>query len=250
MSNIETQSGPGLILIFFKICDSSKISQKSLECWVDQEYVPALLATGATKTAWLYKAANANYDKQQLVVCKVSDLASIQAGQLQDAAKANKLSLFEGSVNDSVEFDTRIYSFVQLYETAKQDEGRFYAVIQAKKGQRLISHPVDLAPSILLAMMQPAQGGESELDAWYRDEHNQQMSEQPGWWRTTRYNLLYQGSSISQKSEELPFLAIHEFGEDNQLGKDVKALEPVSDWTKKLMSEAISIDAAIYHKQR
>jgi hypothetical protein len=132
MSNIETQSGPGLILVFFKICDSSKISQKSLEHWVDQEYVPALLATVPTKTAWLYKAANANYDKQQLVVCKVSDLASMQAGQLQDAAKTNKLSLFKGSVQDSVEVDTRTYSFVQLYETAKQDEGKLYAVIQTK----------------------------------------------------------------------------------------------------------------------
>jgi hypothetical protein len=102
----------------------------------------------------------------------------------------------------------------------------------------------------MLAMMQPRQGGEADLDAWYRDEHNQQMSEEPGWWRTTRYSLLYQVSSSGRESEKLSFLAVHEFGEGNTLGKDVKALEPISDWTKKLMSEAKAIDAAIYHKQR
>ena len=102
----------------------------------------------------------------------------------------------------------------------------------------------------MLAMMQPAQGGEADLDAWYRDEHNQQMSEQPGWWRTTRYSLLHQQSNDGKESEKLSFLATHEFGEGNQLGTEVKALEPISDWTKKVMSEAKAIDAAIYHKQK
>jgi hypothetical protein len=98
-------------------------------------------------------------------------------------------------------------------------------------------------------MMQPAKGGDSDLDAWYRDEHNQQMSEQPGWRRTTRFNLLHQLASSGQKSEELSFLAIHEFGNDNKLGTTVQALEPISDWTKKVMGEAKMIDAAIYYKQ-
>jgi hypothetical protein len=102
----------------------------------------------------------------------------------------------------------------------------------------------------MLAMMQPGEGGEADLDAWYRNEHNQQMSEQPGWLRTTRFSLLGQHSSGDHTSEELSFLAIHAFDESNQLGTEVKAIEPMSDWTKKVMSEAKAIDAAIYHKQR
>jgi hypothetical protein len=97
-------------------------------------------------------------------------------------------------------------------------------------------------------MMQPAEGGESDLDAWYRDEHNQQMSEQPGWRRTTRFSLLHQHVSGGQKSEELSFLAIHEFEKNNKLGTTVQALEPISDWTKKVMGDAKAIDAAIYCK--
>jgi len=99
-------------------------------------------------------------------------------------------------------------------------------------------------------MMQPRTGGEADLDAWYREEHNQQMSEQPGWWRTTRYSLLSQDSSDGHYGSELSFLAVHEFREGNKLGQDVTALEPISDWTKKVMSEAKAIDAAIYHKQK
>lgn len=97
-------------------------------------------------------------------------------------------------------------------------------------------------------MMQPAAGGEADLDSWYRDEHNQQMSEQPGWKRTVRFSLLFQHSNAGKTSEELSFLAIHEFNKGNELGQDVKALEPISDWTKKVMSEAKAIDAGIYHK--
>jgi hypothetical protein len=102
----------------------------------------------------------------------------------------------------------------------------------------------------MLAMMQPSQGGEADLDAWYRDEHNEQMSKEPGYWRTLRFSLLHQHSSGDQQSERFSFLAIHDFGKDHKLGTDVSALEPISDWTKKVISEAKAIDAAIYHKQR
>ena len=98
--------------------------------------------------------------------------------------------------------------------------------------------------------MQPAPGGEADLDAWYREEHNEQMSQQPGWLRTCRYSLVAQQNSSNEakKEKEFSFLAIHEFEESNELGDTVKALEPVSEWTKKVMSEANGIDAAIYRR--
>ncbi|KAH7084952.1 hypothetical protein BKA63DRAFT_528813 [Paraphoma chrysanthemicola] len=229
MSDQQSWSGSGVILSFFKLRESSKVSEEALYTWFSEEFAPALLATGAVKSATLYKAANPNYDKQQLLLYNVSDLAAIQAGRLSDIARSSKLSLFEGSIDDHVEFEWRIYSFAQLYENAVQSE--------------------EAAPTIMLAMMQPAQGGEAELDAWYREEHNEQMSEQIGWLRTTRCSLLGQHSSSGQTSGELSFLAIHAFEQSNQLGIEVKALEPMSDWTKKVMSEAQAIDAAIYHKQ-
>lgn len=100
----------------------------------------------------------------------------------------------------------------------------------------------------MYAMMQPKAGGEAELDRWYREEHNPQMSEQPGWKRTVRYSLVLQRTNGSKKMEELPFLAIHEFDKENKLGQEPQALDPITDWTKKVMSEQKAIDAAIFLK--
>lgn len=96
--------------------------------------------------------------------------------------------------------------------------------------------------------MQPASGDEADLDAWYREEHNQQMSKQPGWKRTTRFNLLFQMRNDGNPPRGLDFLAIHEFGDGHKIGKDVEPLEPMTDWTKRCMSECKAIDAAVYHK--
>jgi hypothetical protein len=113
----------------------------------------------------------------------------------------------------------------------------------------------------MVALMQPSARGEDKPDKWYREEHNQQMSEQFGWRRTCRYSLLSSilfssfpesdsNSNLDGRREEkgLRFPAIHEFGEGEQLGEIVKAVEPVSAWTKKIMSEAVGIDAAIYRR--
>jgi hypothetical protein len=96
--------------------------------------------------------------------------------------------------------------------------------------------------------MEPQPGGEADLDAWYRDEHNQQMSEQPGWARTTRFSLLHQHKSDGKTVDAPSFLAIHEFGEGHKIGKDVEPLDPMTEWTKRCMSAAKAIDAAVYHK--
>ncbi|KAF2035553.1 hypothetical protein EK21DRAFT_53970 [Setomelanomma holmii] len=229
MPQQKTWSGSGVILSFFKLRNTAEISLETIEIWFNEEYFPALLGTGAITSAVLYKAANPSYDKQYLLVYDVPDLSSV-AGKIQLVERSSKQSLFKGIVDDYVDNERRIYTFLQLYETKQHDE--------------------DSPPAIMLAMMQPGEGKETDLDAWYRDEHNQQMSEQPGWLKTTRYSLLAQHSSTDQTSLELSFLAIHAFDKANQLGTEVKALEPMSNWTKKVMSEAKGIDAAIYHKQK
>lgn len=100
-----------------------------------------------------------------------------------------------------------------------------------------------------MAAMEPKEGGAADLDAWYREEHNEQMSKEPGWKRSTRFKLLYEHKN-EQPSDRgwFTFLALHEFGEGHQLGKEVVPLEPMSDWTKRVMGECKAIDAAIYNK--
>jgi hypothetical protein len=94
--------------------------------------------------------------------------------------------------------------------------------------------------------MQPAPGGEADLDAWYRDEHNEQMSLEPGYKRTTRWSLLHQNRHDEKPAGGLDFFAMHEFGEGNKIGKYVLPLDPMTDWTKKCMGECKAIDAAVF----
>jgi hypothetical protein len=243
-------TGPGTVLSFLKLRDPSNASQKALESRLAQNIVPELLMSDGVKSAWLYKAANSAYDKPYVVVYQLSSLASLKHAEAVDLEKASEFLPEDGSLDELVEIDTRVYSMVQAYEKITHGDGMCNSNTREWQKWRSNSRIADIAPIIMLAMMQPREGGEADLDAWYRDEHNEQMSEEPGWWRTTRYSLLNQHSSSLKESEKLSFLAIHEFGEGNTLGEDVKALEPISDWTKKLMSEAKAIDAAIYHKQR
>ncbi|KAJ4357867.1 uncharacterized protein N0V89_002444 [Didymosphaeria variabile] len=96
--------------------------------------------------------------------------------------------------------------------------------------------------------MQPAPGGEKDLDAWYREEHNEQMSKEPGYKRTTRYSPLFQTRNIGKPSG-LDFVAFHQFGEGHKIGTEVEPLEPMSNWTKRAMNNCTSIDAAVYRKK-
>ncbi|KAF2794664.1 hypothetical protein K505DRAFT_274721 [Melanomma pulvis-pyrius CBS 109.77] len=221
-------SGPGIIQSFITIPESSKLSQATLEKWLDEFYVPALIATGVVTSAWRFKAANSDFEKPLMSIYKIPELRDVQGGKLQDIKRTSDLFPTSGPLEDFVVSESRILALEQLYETTTQ--------------------PEDAATTIIHAAMEPGEDGEADLDAWYREEHNQQMSEQPGWKRTTRFNLLFQHRSDAKVSQRLSFLAIHEFGEGHKIGKDVEPLDPMTDWTKKAMSEAKSIEAAVYHK--
>lgn len=96
---------------------------------------------------------------------------------------------------------------------------------------------------VIVASMQPAEGGEEDLDQWYKQEHMKQVSDQPGWVRSSRYELVAQNPDKGAPK----FLALHEFEEGTLPGgTQVVAFEPVSDWTKKCMGSAKEIDAGKY----
>ncbi|KAI4960433.1 hypothetical protein J4E86_002055 [Alternaria arbusti] len=221
MAPSEPTTSAGVLLAFLK-----PTSAGGNEAQPDDKL--ALLSTAITgnvlgiKSATQYKAANAQYDKQHLFVCDTEDLARVNIKQM--------LKFLDGE-SAGGEWDVRTYSEVQIFGPAKSGEP---------------------ATTIMIALMQPSPTGAEDLDAWYREEHNQQTSEQPAWLRTCRYALVSQESGSSDeggKKQELSFLAIHEFGEGEQLGDTVKAFEPISEWTMKVMKDAVGIDAAIYRRK-
>ncbi|CAI6338231.1 unnamed protein product [Periconia digitata] len=223
-------SGPGIMQSFVTLKEGSKITQETLDRWFEEVYVPELIKTGIVTAASIWKAANPAYEKQNMILYEAPDLAPIKQGKLREDHVSRKSDMFptDGPVDDFVDVESRILAREEYYEIEKQ--------------------PKDVATTVIYAAMQPSPGGEVDLDKWYREEHNEQMSKEPGWKRTIRYRLLFQTRNDGKEAEGLDFLAIHEFDEKNKLGQNVQPLEPITDWTKKAMSECKSIDAAIYHK--
>ncbi|RMZ69442.1 Dimeric alpha-beta barrel [Pyrenophora seminiperda CCB06] len=174
-----------------------------------------LLSSPYSRAATQYKAANPSYNKQHLIVRPIDDVAIMKQ---------------ENEIPDQQD-NVRIYKQVQIYSKEKSDA---------------ISAPntPEPAPTLLLALMQPAPSGAADLDAWYRVEHNEQMSKEPGWLRTCRYEVVSHSSDDAEA--KMAFLALHGFGEGEVLGDTVQVLQPVSEWTKKVMRDAVGMDAAIY----
>jgi hypothetical protein len=101
----------------------------------------------------------------------------------------------------------------------------------------------------MLAGMQPKNGTATDMDNWYREEHLEQMSHEPGWKRANRYELIFQvkdDSGSTEAEDTTSFLTLYEFGENNKLGINVEVLNPMTDWTKKVIANTEKIEAGIY----
>jgi hypothetical protein len=116
-------SGPGIIQSFITIPEDSKLSEETLEKWLDNVYVPALIETGVVKSAWRYKAANPHSDKPLMSIYKIPELRDVQAGKLQDIKRTSDLFPTDKPLEDFVISESRILGLEQLYETTKQPEG-------------------------------------------------------------------------------------------------------------------------------
>ncbi|PVH94636.1 hypothetical protein DM02DRAFT_602184 [Periconia macrospinosa] len=211
-------SGAGIVQGFFSPKAGSELMQETLDEWFKEISVPSIVKENVVTLASTWKAANPAYPKQNMILYEMPDLAPMR----------ERLENYPTRADGNLETEFRILALEQYYETEK--------------------HPKDATTTIIYAAMQPGPGGEADLDRWYREEHNEQMSKEPAWKRTIRYRLLFQTRNDGKEPQGYDFLASHEFGEGNQLGKDVQPLQPMTDWTKKAMSECKAIDAAIYHK--
>lgn len=107
-----------------------------------------------------------------------------------------------------------------------------------------------MLPAIISGAIEPMDGGDEDLDNWYRKEHLQQATTQPGWKRTTRYNLLFQVRNVEgpQTAEDAPsWLALHEW-EQGYLKEEVQPFQPRTEWTKRVMENIKFGQAGNYEK--
>jgi len=104
----------------------------------------------------------------------------------------------------------------------------------------------------MVAEMEPQPDGHDELDRWYRDEHNEQMSIEPGYVRTTRYKLVHHVRKGGDTDTPVAptWLTLHEFDENNKLSVKVQALDPMTEWTKKILQTQKAAGGANYRTRK
>lgn len=120
-------SGPGIVQSFIKLRKDSQLSEEVLWKWWDGVYIPALLETGVVKSAWRWKAANQDYDKQHMIIYKIPEMAEVAAQKLRGVPRTSDMFPTSGPVDDFTELEVRCLTLTQLYETAKQPEGTRFA---------------------------------------------------------------------------------------------------------------------------
>ncbi|KXJ86580.1 hypothetical protein Micbo1qcDRAFT_236879 [Microdochium bolleyi] len=233
--------GPGLIYAQSHIT-SPELTPDTFDRWYASVHVPDVMATGVVSHAARWACTDDESAAQAdpyLATYRVPEMADLQGEAFKAIPMTHELLPGGGgekvdgrTVHDSVDIDTCFYELVEVYETEKHD-GAF-------------------ATHIISAGMTPKdQAASDDMDRWYREEHNEQMSLEPGWVRSSRYKLVFQIKSVgggSSRRDAPEWMTLHEFGEGNKLGTKVTALEPISEWTRKVMGDMKSIEAYVWKR--
>ena len=138
-------------------------------------------------------------------------------------------SLPEGGPSQKfIDFDTRFYQRVQVFE---------------KPGRQMSA---GIGRVIKSTAIQPGSGMDDQFNRWYAEEHLEQVSQMPGWGRSTRFELIFKVQSKDDpKQESAPkYLAIHEFEEGTKVQRMRK--EDWTEMTKKIVDSAVSVDEGTF----
>lgn len=100
--------------------------------------------------------------------------------------------------------------------------------------------------------MEPGPGAADDYDAYMREEHLAQFRPEPGWKRSRRYKLVLQVKGASNfgwgEGDATSWLALYDFDTNNKLGTTVQALDPITDWTKRIMGSSKKFEMGVFHK--
>ena len=88
-------------------------------------HIPGIVASSGIRSAWRWQAANPDYEKSNLVIYKLPDLAFLQSDEYKGAKEKIDTLPDADLIGQFVESETRLYQLVQLFETEEQPEGRY-----------------------------------------------------------------------------------------------------------------------------
>ncbi|OQN99438.1 hypothetical protein B0A48_14415 [Cryoendolithus antarcticus] len=101
---------------------------------------------------------------------------------------------------------------------------------------------------IVAVAIEPAEGGDDELDHWYRNEHLELLAKVPIYLRTSRYKLLRPSGSLGR---HLPpsHLALHEYTSSKELlnyALQHGPLAPETEQSKRVLGSAKHVERTVW----
>ncbi|KAF2401682.1 hypothetical protein EJ06DRAFT_547970 [Trichodelitschia bisporula] len=223
-------TGPGLLIARSRIT-SPELSEDVFERWYNEVHIPDVLAVGTISAAYRFRNSNPAAEVPYLAVYTVPEFSKVDMGKLGALPMAHEMLPGGGTITDFVDIDSQFYKLTQE-EAQKLSQDAYF-------------------PVLLSAAMEPAAGGEADFDAWYREEHLDQMAKEPGHKRARRYRLAFQNTPAGMSGADAPsWLTLYEFDESGKekLGTEVKPLDPMTPWTKRMLETAQRVEAAIYYR--
>lgn len=124
---MSSWSYPGVLLLFLKLQDSSKVPPQVLEEWITQKIVPAVQDCYKEDFdgIWLYRAVDLEYNKPILLICEIENMDGVECGLRQNFSEGCTFDAhLPGAAGDHVEFDLRMYAGARTYGSSRQSTGK------------------------------------------------------------------------------------------------------------------------------
>ncbi|KAF2246558.1 hypothetical protein BU26DRAFT_566921 [Trematosphaeria pertusa] len=232
-------SGPGIIWV--NSVPRPSLPDATFNAWYQTVHIPDILSAKPSSgragcaAAWRFKCTDAARPRPYLALYAVPDLSFIQSAEFAGISQYDDLLPEGGPSQEYVDFDTRIYQRVQVFE--KHEPGGQTGKMGRGGG---------IGAVIKSTAIQPQSGTEGEFDRWYREEHLEQVACMPGWRKSTRYELVFKVRSRDEADGEAApgFLALHEFEEGTVVGRMGK--EEWTEWTRRVVEGAVAIDEGVF----
>ncbi|KAI1126722.1 hypothetical protein F5Y10DRAFT_244197 [Nemania abortiva] len=169
---------PGLMFVVSRVRDYNEISDRLYNRFYNKEHLGQILAGGQIKLALRYKnVAGTDATIPYIALYPVDDASFIGSPEHLKLIEEAKIStLLAGwDVNKLIDFELRPYEKIQTYEAHGHDNGNKNATDKQR------------ARTLTVSAIEPAEGHDEDLDAWYRKQHLDMLNMVKGFRRCTRY---------------------------------------------------------------
>jgi hypothetical protein len=108
--------GPGLLLVNSKISHPEILNEETFIKWYSTEHIPEILNTSGVNSSLRFQNKDPKAERPYLVLYPMGDIGFTQSDEFKKIGIYSDLLPGGAPVNDLVDMDVRVYSFIDKYE--------------------------------------------------------------------------------------------------------------------------------------